>query len=116
MALISQDLGGVAAVSAITLDDNPGKVVKASEALLFGWHIKNVAAAATYVQVFNKATLASVTLGTTVPDFTIGIPSLGTSDMALPVGIVMNTGIVVFSTTTVGGSTAGETDCTFFYA
>lgn len=116
MPIMTQDLGGVASISAITLDDSPGKVIKSSAGLLFGWHIKNTTAAATYVQIFNKATLAAVTLGTTEADFTIGIPSLGTSDMALPVGIVMNTGIVAFSTTTVGGSTAAATDCSFFYA
>lgn len=113
---ITQDLGGVASVAAITLDADPGAAVKASAGLLFGWHIKNTTGAALYVQVFDLAAVGDVTIGTTAPTFAVGLAASEESHLVLPVGVVFATGIVVFSTTTRNGGTGAASDCTFFYA
>ncbi len=82
--------------------------VKATPATLFGWHIHNVAAAITYIQIFNKAA-ANVTVGTTVPDLVLGIPSSGTISQRDALGIDFSVGLTIAATTTVGGSTAPGT-------
>ena len=50
--------------------------VKASAGQLYGYHILNTTAAIAYVQCFNVAS-ASVTVGTTTPDFVLGLPANG---------------------------------------
>lgn len=68
----------------------------------------NTTAADAYVQLFDKATAAEVTVGTTVPDWVIqsdaNDPSVG--DGLPSGGLVFENGIVAVSTTTATGSTA----------
>lgn len=80
----------------------------------FGGYIMltNPNTAETYIQVFNKAS-ASVTVGTTAPDFVLRIPGLATAsgtgvaaNLELVNGVAMSTGITVAATTTATGSSA----------
>lgn len=87
--------------------------IKGSAGTFGGWAMLfNPNTATTYIQVFNKAS-ASVTLGSTVPDFVIPLPGIASaSATGLAAnwesvhGIAMSTGITVAATTTASGSTA----------
>lgn len=79
--------------------------------------------ATTFIQVFNKAS-ASVTLGTTAPDYVIALPGVASAsatgsaaNMEMVMGIAMSTGISVAATTTATGSTAptNTLSATFLY-
>lgn len=66
----------------------------------------------TYIQVFNKAS-ASVTVGTTAPDFVITLAGVATAsatgsdrNLEITCGLAMSTGITIAATTTATGSTA----------
>lgn len=110
------DVGGVSVTLSAALDDSPGILIKATQCLLYGWHIKNTTAAALYVQFFNVAALASVTLGTTAPDMSIGIEANGMAQAALTKPIYFTNGLAIFSTTTATGSTAAASDVNTFWA
>lgn len=110
------EIGGVAFSNAVALDASPGVVVKATQGLLYGWHIKNTTGAALYVQLFDVAALASVTIGTTVPDINIGLVASGSNTMALQLPVNFVNGICAFSTTAAGGPTDAVSDCVFFFA
>lgn len=80
----------------------------------FGGYINlyNPNTAVTFIQVFNKAS-ASVTVGTTAPDFVITLPGLATAsgtgtdrNLEITCGVLMSTGITVAATTTATGSSA----------
>lgn len=80
----------------------------------FGGYINlyNPNTAVTYIQVFNKAS-ASVTVGSTAPDFVITLPGLATAsgtgtdrNLEITMGVAMGTGITIAATTTATGSTA----------
>lgn len=80
----------------------------------FGGYVNlyNPNTAATFIQVFNKAS-ASVTVGSTAPDFVITLPGLATAsgtgtdrNLEITCGILMGTGITVAATTTASGSSA----------
>lgn len=80
----------------------------------FGGYVNlyNPNTAVTFIQVFNKAS-ASVTVGSTAPDFVITLPGLATAsgtgtdrNLEITCGILMGTGITVAATTTATGSSA----------
>lgn len=80
----------------------------------FGGYINlyNPNTAVTFIQVFNKAS-ASVTVGTTAPDFVITLPGLATAsgtgtdrNLEITCGLAMSTGITIAATTTATNSTA----------
>ena len=115
MAVMRHDTGGVAFLSAVALDKAPGVLIKTGQGLLYGWHIKNTTGAAQYIQLFDKAALSGVTIGTTVPDLTIGLPANGSNAVSFQVPVNFINGLCAFSTTTAGGSTDAVSDCVFFY-
>lgn len=90
--------------------------VKSIGGQIYGWHFHNPNAAISYVQFFNTA-VGSVTVGTTPPIYSIGIPANGTSQVELPMGLPHSTAIVVAATTTrTGGTAPGSTvDVNVFY-
>lgn len=73
-------------------------------------HGINTTGAKAYVQLFDKATAAEVTPGTTVADHTLTVPA---SDSATEVfgsdGYVFENGVVAIATTTATGSTGAAT-------
>lgn len=97
-----------------TLDDSPGLLVKSTRGLLTGWALLNGAAAVTWVQFFDAAALADVTLGTTTPIMAIPMVASGETH-AVGAEIAFTTGIVVFSTTTLTGNTGATVNGTIFW-
>lgn len=89
--------------------------VKTSAGQVYGYHFLNTTAAVAYVQIFNLAT-GSVTLGTTSPTLSIGIPASGGATVNFDKGIAFGTAISFACTTTRSGSTGATVDVNFFYA
>ena len=90
--------------------------VKASTGQLYSWYIDNPNSSVSYVQFFN-ATTGSVTLGTTAPFFSLGIPANGGSNLSISQGLAFSTAISFACTTTRTGNTAptNTVDVNFFY-
>jgi hypothetical protein len=88
--------------------------IKASAGQLYGYHLFNTTAAVAYVQIFNVAA-GSVTLGTTTPTISIGIPASGGVTVNFDKGIAFGTAMSFACTTTRTGSTGATCDVNFFY-
>jgi hypothetical protein len=78
--------------------------VKTSAGQVYGWYIYNPNASVAYVQFFN-ATAANVTLGSTGPVYSIGIPATSAANVEFGNGIAHGTAISIAVTTTRAGST-----------
>lgn len=111
---MASDAAALKMVTAANLDDTPGVLVQGSKVYLWGWSIANAAAAVTYIQLFDVAALASVTLGTTAPDGWIALAASVVGNAQLTKPIAFTNGLVAFSTTTATGSTAATSHATFF--
>jgi hypothetical protein len=81
------------------------KLVRGESCNVLGYHIFNPSNAVAYVQFFD--TLAAPTVGTTVPKWSIGVPTLGEAfiDFA-PAGLFFKAGLWVAATTTATGASA----------
>ena len=81
-----------------------------------GWYIYNPNNTIAYVQFFNLQASA-VTLGSTPPFYSIGIPGFSAANLMSPTGITHSTAISIAVTTTRAGSTnVGSTvDYNIFY-
>lgn len=88
--------------------------IKASAGQLYGYHLFNTTAAVAYVQIFNVAS-GSVTVGTTAPTMSVGIPASGGVTVNWDKGIAFGTAISFACTTTRTGSTGATCDVNFFY-
>ncbi len=92
------------------VDANAEAAIKASAGRLDWLHVMNMTAAVAYLHLYD-ATTASVTPGTTTPDFTFPIPTAGSTNGAgfnLPLGPNgqdFATAITLVVTTTIDGST-----------
>jgi hypothetical protein len=84
--------------------------------IVSGWYIYNSNNVVTYVQFFHLQASA-VTIGTTQPVYSIGIPALSAANIMSPTGIAHTTAISIGATTTRAGSTAPGTaiDMNIFY-
>jgi hypothetical protein len=79
--------------------------VRGEDVNIIGYHIYNPSNATAFVQFFD--TLLAPTVGTTVPMWSIGIPTLVHAFMSFqPAGLYFGIGLWVAATTTVGGSGA----------
>lgn len=81
--------------------------VKSSTGRLYGWYLFNPAGVDQYLQIFDASAVTSVTLGTTVPGMTLGVPTLGGANLFGAPGIAFSNGIVIAATSTAAGNTAG---------
>ncbi len=81
-------------------------LAKTGKCSLTGFHLFNTSAAAAYVQFFDAAAAADVTLATTTPKMSFGLPASGGATKSLPSRIQFTNGIVVASTTTATGSSS----------
>jgi hypothetical protein len=88
--------------------------IKASAGQLYGYHLFNTTAAVAYVQIFNVAS-GSVTVGTTAPTISIGIPASGGVTVNFDKGVAFGTAISFACTTTRTGATGATCDVNFFY-
>lgn len=85
------------------------QTVKGSAGTLGGWFILNSAATVCYVQFFD--TTGAVTLGTTTPTFSLGLPAGAAANIpASRPGIAFSKGLKIAATTTRAGSTACGTE------
>lgn len=84
--------------------------------IVAGWYFYNANNSVAYVQFFNLQASA-VTLGTTAPVYSIGIPALSAANLMSPTGITHSTAISIAITTTRAGNTnVGSTvDYNIFY-
>lgn len=112
--LLPSTTGGWSPYKASALT-NSAVTVKASAGNLGGYHCLNAAAAITYIQIFD--TSGAVTLGTTTPVLSFGLPASGAGNLEFSNGVNFANAIKVAATTTAGGSTAPATamDCNFLY-
>jgi len=105
--------------------DETAVAVATAPVKVMGWSIHNSDATVIFVQFYFRP-LADVTVGTTVPDFTIAVPPAAEVN-GWPPGGVANvrsqqttpSGLVVAATTTAGGATgpgANEVLANIFYA
>jgi hypothetical protein len=88
--------------------------VKSSAGELGAYHCLNPNSSAAYVQIFDAS---SVTLGSTTPVLSLGIPATSGGNLEWTIGLHFATAIKVAATTTATGSTAPSTavDCNFAY-
>ncbi len=91
------------------------QTVKGSAGKLLGWYLYNPNSSVAYVQIFDVS--GAVTLGTTAPDLTLGIPAGSAANLMDAVGLDFANAIKIACTTTATGSSAPSTglDCNFFY-
>lgn len=80
-------------------------LVKASPGQIYGYYFTNPNDAISYVQLFNAAATADVTLGTTAPKLSFGLPAQGGANQQFNEGIEFPLGIVVAVTTARAGLT-----------
>jgi hypothetical protein len=95
---------------------NTNAQVKSGQGTLGGWYIYNPNSSVAYVQIFDTAT-GSITVGTTVPKLSIGIPATSAANLELTLGIQFGTAICVAATTAATNATAPSTavDCNFWF-
>ena len=93
------------------------QTVKGTAGLLGGYYCYNPNSSVAYLQIFDVASATTVTLGTTVPDLTLGIPATSGANVSLGNGVSMVLGIKLACTTTATGSTAPASglDLNVFY-
>lgn len=84
---------------------NTAAAVKAGAGQVYGYDIHNPNAAIVYVQFFNVAS-GSVTVGTTAPLYSVGVPANGRAAVEFPMGIAHSTAIAVAATTARAGGSA----------
>ncbi len=102
--------GGTTLYKNIDVDESED-AVKASAGQVYWIHAINLATTPRYLKIYN-ATVASVTVGTTVPDLTFPIPSQGDANgagftLAIPNGIAFGTAITIAATTGVADNDSG---------
>ena len=99
-----------AILSADSLDDSPVVLLVGHRCTVDFAHGVNTTGAAAYLQIFDVAAIASVTLGTTVPTLVLTIATgASATDTYGTAGAVFTNGVAVASTTTSTGSTAAVT-------
>ena len=88
------------------------QVVKKTGGVLTGYYIANPHSAMSYVQFFDLAAGDTCTLGTTVPKYSFGVPTLAAANIPpSSAGLEFVNGIKLAVTTTATGSTAPATGC-----
>lgn len=98
------------------LTNSASSVISSQAATLKSYYCYNPNATVEYVQFFDVAAAGSVTVGTTVPKWSIGIPATSAANLA-NLNIAFTNGIQVAATTAAGNATAPGTalDCNFSY-
>ena len=94
---------------------NSSVTVKAAAGELGAYHCLNPNTSAAYVQVFDTA--GAVTVGTTTPVLSLGLPASSGGNLEWTMGLHFANAIKVAATTTATGATAPATavDCNFAY-
>ncbi len=85
---------------------NGAALVVARAVGLTGYHVFNPGANATYLRFYDAAAAASVTVGTTVPTFVLGIPAAGGATRSMTKPIRFANGIVLSCSNTANANGA----------
>ena len=95
---------------------NTATAIKASAGQLYGWYFYNSNAGVVYCQIFDAAS-GSVSVGSTTPKLSFGIPTGSGANILAGAGIqFLNAITIAFTTTRSGGSApAGSVDYNIFY-
>jgi len=90
-------------------------ILSSASGLFGGYYVYNPNSSVAYLQVFDVS--GTVTLGTTLPDMTFGIPASAAANLEISQGVPMTNAIKLACTTTSTGSSAPGTglDVTIFY-
>lgn len=92
------------------LDESPLVLVGAGPLGIANFFIYNNDSAAGFVQFFNAAAIGDVTLGSTTPDFVVGIAATSWAQGQMCFPIMFTLGIVMaFATTSTGSGATGST-------
>ena len=92
-------------VQIAALDDTLVRVGNPGAVKVTAAHLMNIAAAVTFVQFFEARLATDITLGTTVPDYTLGA-GIGLPNEQTTLRLMFAKGLFVAATTTAGGLTA----------
>lgn len=98
------------------LTNSASSVVSSTAAVLSSYYVYNPNSSVAYVQIFDVATAGGVTVGTTTPKWSIGIPATSAANLT-NMHLSFANGVQVAATTSATGSTAPSTalDCNFGY-
>lgn len=92
-------------------------LVQGGPVTLTAIHAINTTAADAYIQIFDAAAIANVTVGTTVPDWVVmsdfGVGLVSVSDGLPTHGLSFRNGLVAVSTTTPTGNTGATQHARF---
>ena len=102
VVLTATTAGGCTPYKNLDVDESEDEV-KGSAGKLYWIHAMNLAATKRYLKIYNN-TAAGVTVGTTVPDLTFPLPTLGDTNGAgfvwsSDIGVACGTGITIAATT-----------------
>ena len=102
--------GGTTLYKNIDVDESED-AIKASAGQLYWLHVMNLSAAVLFLKIYD-ATVATVVVGTTVPDLTFPIPTQGDTNGAgfvfsIPNGIAFGTAITIAATTGIADADTG---------
>jgi hypothetical protein len=90
-------------------------LVQTGDTILLGYDIHNVSGADAFLQCFNAAAVANVTVGTTTPDYVISAAANAVVQGSFPRGIAFPLGLVIASTTATGGASGAAQDVSLVY-
>jgi hypothetical protein len=91
-------------------------LIQAGQTIVTAYNIHNTTAADAFLQMFNAAAIADVTMGTTVPNYVIAVEANGVQHGNFPGGLGFTLGLVVAGTTATGNATGAAIDVSFAIA
>lgn len=93
-------------------DDVAGtaELVQAGRTVVYAYNMHNTTAADAFLLLYDAAAAASVTVGTTAPDYVIPAGANEIVQGQFPAGIAFANGLVIASTTATEGSTGAAQD------
>lgn len=97
--------GGLDIFRSLDIDETEEEV-KATAGQLYGYYFSNAATSMRFLKFYN-ATAASVTVGTTTPVLTLGLPASSAGHVEFAHGIAFGTAITVAATTAVADADTG---------
>ncbi len=101
---VTANPGGATPVLKNGLSTTVFSVIASQAAVLEDYYIYNPNSSVAYVQIFDVATSGGVTLGTTTPKWSVGVPATSAANVSR-LGLSFANGIQVAATTTATGST-----------
>lgn len=85
-------------------------LVQTGETLVYSIDLHNGAAAVGFFLMFDAAAVADVTIGTTLPDYVLGMIASGNASQSFPKPLHFINGLVIAALTTISGTSSGQID------